>query len=241
MNPVDFHQLFSQKRFKRFHCHHFNDEEGCSHEFYEKHVLGSLKDLKPNFNPLERAIFYDIKRQYDIYSLGSVLHISRGILIKPKFYEFIKGYNLAEHCMFKGIKREYNGELHDDLIFLYFYRDYSLNIDYSSSVYWLLRSGFDIRDKNKESIENYVLEDNISFENFEDFDLKQSELYKADKSKHLRLKYLCCPEVVNYDMFGFQGFNAGIYVSNELRKGLEKQKFKGLAFRNNIYFKFLVN
>ena len=58
MDTIEFYNLFAPKRFRRFHCHHFNNEEdGCSHEFYEKYVQGDLKDSKPDFNPLAKAVF----------------------------------------------------------------------------------------------------------------------------------------------------------------------------------------
>ncbi|MCB0692166.1 MAG: hypothetical protein KDC16_11010 [Saprospiraceae bacterium] len=242
MDTIEFYNLFAPKRFRRFHCHHFNNEEdGCSHEFYEKYVQGDLKDSKPDFNPLAKAVFYDTKHQYEIYSLAPVLNITRGILIKPELLDFISGYNLAEHCVYKGIKREFQGIVYDDLIFLYFYRDYSLTIDWSNSIYWVLKDGYYNRNEDKESMEDYIIEDNISFESYEEYNTKQIEYYKTDKTKMLQVKNLKCPDVINYDMFGFQGFSAGIFVSQKLRRDLEKRKTKGLDFWKNIYFKFLID
>lgn len=167
--------LQPHKQFRVFDYRNAPEIKGTGPNFYDQHVAGELIDSKPNYNPLNYIVFVDTKRQYEMYSLRSVLHITRGFLLKRELLKFLKDYKLAEHCIYQNIKREFEGKIYDDLIFIYFYRDYSLKIDYANSDYWLLRDGYYSRDRTKETMTDYLVEDNIKVESLEDWIAKKRD------------------------------------------------------------------
>ncbi len=236
IQPIKMSTLLLPRAFKKFNCFDYEDKMGCSDEFYRKYDIGEMIDVKPSYNPLEKAIFYDTKRHFEIYCLRNILYVTRGFLVKEHLYEYLCGYRLANHVAYRGIKREFEGEIIRDLVFVYFYNDLSRSIDYSKSIYWLLRKGYDTRDKEKEGIEPYIVEDNIRLSGLEEWDEKYGDYNK--KGLKLKVKYLYCPDMIGYDMFGFEDFHSGIFVSEQLRHDLEKRKTKGLDFWRNVYFEF---
>lgn len=230
-------QIKLLKQFKNFEYFYNENEAGWEYNYYDKHVKGEHKNEKPTFNPLGNIVFYSTSRQYDFYSLTNVLHIRRGILLTETCYDVLKDFNLAPHIVYRGIKRSHKDIEYKDLVFIYFYNDFAQNIDHKSSIYWILKQGFDTHDRSKESLQDYVIEDNINCQDFNDWQEKRINIFK-EKRHYLDIKYLICPDITEFDMFGFQSFNSGIFISNKLKKALLNSKVKGLDFAQNIYFKF---
>jgi hypothetical protein len=238
MITLNYSRLYLLKQFRKYHCGQFIEHGGCGHKFYEAHVNGPLFDLKPTFNPLEKAIFYDTKRQYDIY-YANMLHASRGFLVKPHVYELFKEFHLAEHVAYHGITREFEGVRYDDLVFVYFYRDYGSRIDYVRSVYWVLKPHFSSYNRETESIYDYVVEDNIRLSDENEYKTKK-RIIKNKYNFELEVKYLHCPEATRFDVFGFEDYESGVYVSGRVVEKFKKQKIRGLDYASNMYFQFIV-
>lgn len=106
-----------------------------------------------------------------------------------------------------------------------------------SSIYWILRDGYSSRDRTKETMQDYIVEDNIRCTDFNDWQKRKSAIYK-DSGHNLLVKYLICPEIVEYDMFGFQNYDHGLFISEKMKNGLLKKKIKGLDIAGNMYYKF---
>lgn len=207
------------KEIKNFEYVYDDNEKGWEYNYYDEHVKGDRKNDEPTFNPLSHIVFQSTSRQYDLYTLSNVLHIKRGFLIKENWLDLLSDFNLAPHIIYRGVKRKYKDEEFNDLVFIYFYNDFGQNIDYKSTIYWILRDGYYSRDRSKESMTDYVIEDNVRCDNFDDWREKRVKLYKEDGFL-LEVKTLICPEVTEYDMFGFESFNSGIFISEKLKNAL---------------------
>ncbi len=238
MKKLDYYELKLPKSFKRYDCGHFPGYNYCSHDFYDNYVHGELNDTIPIDNPLKKAIFYDTKTQFDLYK-ADVLGVNRGFLIKEHAYALLQEFNLAEHVAYPGVIHEFEGKKYDDLVFVYFYKDYGKRIDYANSIYWILKEYYFNYDRETETIYDYVVQDDIRLSSLEEFDSKRINLWEKRKLK-LRIKYLYCPEATKYDVFGFEEFSSGVYLSGPVKEAFKKNKIKGVDYAGNMYFQFMI-
>lgn len=123
IQPLQIRGLFLEKRFRKFDCSYLYSEK--YYKLYDEQYISPLDpEIRPTYNPFEKAIFYDTKRHYDIYGMWGLYGDPGAMLIKERWYDYIANeYRLDKHVAFKGIKREFEGEIINDLVFVYFYSE----------------------------------------------------------------------------------------------------------------------
>ncbi len=123
IEPQQIRGLFLEKRFRKYDRYYFLNGKRNDYNLLDDQYFSPIQpEIRPTYNPFEKAIFYDTKRHYDIYS--DPFEMSGAMLMKERWYDYIANeYRLDKHVAFKGIKREFEGEIINDLVFVYFYSD----------------------------------------------------------------------------------------------------------------------
>lgn len=257
---MGYRELEINKKFTRYHCNEFIDDSNCSFKFriaYEDSNHNTLPhnyNIKPEFNPLEKAIFDTRQGPFDIYDLSYVLGICRGFLISSKLKTILQEFTLCNHVIFDNIKYTFKGELRNDISFIYFYQDFSDNIDYVKSSFYAETNSSVYTNENpiktKEDgtftiinpvkrQEVIVVEDPVKIASYDDYERKRL-LYGKEKRLIIRKKSICCPEAMKYDIFTMMKYpvSRSVFVSENLQQRLEKEKIKGVEYAANMKFKF---
>lgn len=239
---MNFKELWTDKQFPRWNCGHSDKpDDGCSHEFYEKHEKWRVADItkKPTFNPLTNAVFDTKQGPYDIYTLGPVLQIKRGFLISNKLAGILEEYKLCDYIIFEKIKYRFKGELRDNLNFIYFHGDFSYYINYNKTLFFALAPNY--RVKNYLINEKDIVEKNIYVRDAKHY-RELAKAYSIEKKLVLRLQKLSCPEIKQYDIFSIFNADIGIssvFMSEKLEVRLKKEKIKGIEYNENMSFNFI--
>ncbi|RLD20247.1 MAG: hypothetical protein DRI69_06700 [Bacteroidetes bacterium] len=234
---MSYSRLEINRRFPRWNCNQYSDGEWCGYEYYDQFEgKDSNPNKKPDFNPLVKAVFDTRQGPFDIYTLGPVLHISRGFMISTKMKSILPDYKLSEYVIFDNIKYTFKGQMRDDLSFIYFYKDFSTFVDYRNSVFWAVKSDF--RRIDGKIREADVIDKNIQILSQQDC-LNKIEFYAKEKLR-IKRQEICCPEAMKYDIFSIiKGPTEwGVYVSEKLRQRFRQEKIKGVNYASNMFFNF---
>ncbi|MBK6901553.1 MAG: hypothetical protein IPH04_01730 [Saprospirales bacterium] len=229
-----------EKRFPRWNCHKYPGLESCGFDFFDQ-FEGGESDLnkKPDYNPLEKAVFDTRQGRFDIYNISLVLKVNRGFMISDRMKNIILEFPLPNYVIFDQIKYTYKGELRDDLSFIYFYTDFSPFVDFKNSEFWLVTPEFKYEFLSNKDLSPFIITKNLPIESLIDYKEK-ANYYSTEKKLKIWEKRICCPEAMKYDMFPIiRGpFAWGVYVSDRLQQRLAREKMKGVNYSRNIFYEF---
>jgi hypothetical protein len=101
-----------------------------------------------------------------------------------------------------------------------------------------LKNTWSTHERATESILYYLVDDDVRLSGLEEFKNRQFSLLENSKLD-LQLKYIFCPETTKYDVFEFEEFSSGVYVSGQVKVAFKKNKIKVVGYAGNMYFQFM--
>jgi len=181
-----------------------NDSIHDVHKFNSNFNPDKIGELKADLN--NRSILTDI--------LSEVAFSSTGFVLNAKVKNIFSNYNLINHTYYPIFLTK------DTKIFNYyrlhiFNEDFNDNINYSESKFNVTHYGFKEDTMNLQSIDDYI-----------NFKTK----YKTTKDIESEFIYLSS-KMKEYDMFTIYPYDNNIYISEKLKKDLEKNNITGVEFK----------
>ena len=145
------------------------------------------------------------------------------LIISQKFLFLLKSFNIDDYQSFNIKIRTLNGI--QDYYFFYMYAQdkESEYINWNDTVFRL-----------KPYLGEYENEHLLKFENYESFYDEDMKLFNTPKqSKVIKVSKLKLKtEIINKDMFSFGVLSSGFFISEKLRREIEKQGITGIRFRD---------
>lgn len=199
---------------------------------YEQTSIG----FAPDYNLLENVKFDTRQGPFDIYNY---CYFRSSIIVSNRLLIILRDLYLAEHKVFPGIRYTFKGEERDDMNLLIFYKDYTQFIDYSKSIYQIVKSDHTFhKDEEGNLKQEAIIKDNIKFKSKEEFHFNRRKRDPLSNDPKTVFKYLHCTECIKLDIFYFNAEEKGLYLSPHLVKRLADEKIKGVDFWGNFTFEF---
>lgn len=238
MIPIKYKKLAFYKNFPRkvfegiTELEFFQLREKFIHE-YEHNSIGE----EPDYNLLELVRFDTRMGPFDLYAYD---YFNSSIIISNRLLKILKEYNLQEHKVFPRIRYTFKGEQRDDMNFLIFYKDYEQFVDYGKSTYQQVVSDYTFQKDEKGNLKKEaILKDNLKFKSKEQFQFEARKRKPLSDDPNIVFKHVFCPECIRLDMFFFNTYNKGIYLSPSLVERLANEKIKGVDYWGHFTFDFI--
>lgn len=203
--------------------------------FCKNYVQNSV-GYKPSTNIFENVIFDTRVGPFDLYCYGGGLE--SGFIVSNRLLTILREYNLQEHKIFPEIRYTFKGKEKDDMNFLVLYKDYEQFIDYEKSTFIKVKYNYlEFKDGRRNLNEEAILKDNLKFKSKEEFfEAKKRDILSKDPK--VVFKNVFCPECVQLDMFFFNKYLTGVYLSPRLVKRMADEKIKGIHYWGNFTYEF---